>query len=82
MGEAQGISQPIPIMIAPGKGLVLEAEQSQERDPKDKEGMASHEAEGRSSYSFIPPKEGAVPLSATPKKEIKGPIRFSDIIRS
>jgi KaiC/GvpD/RAD55 family RecA-like ATPase len=80
MGEAQGISQPIPIMIAPGKGLVLETEQSKEQ-PKDKEGAPSNGAEGRSSFSFIPPKEGAVPLAATPAKEIKGPIRFSDIIR-
>jgi len=82
LGEAYGISQPISIRIAPGKGLVLEAEQSQEQDLKDKEGVASHAAEVRSSFSFIPPKEGAGPLSATPKKEIKGPIRFSDIIRS
>ncbi|MEI7946147.1 MAG: RAD55 family ATPase [bacterium] len=81
MGEAHGISQPIPIMIAPGKGLVLEAEQRQERDSKDKEGVASNAAEGRSSFSFVPPKEGAAPLSETSKKEIKGPIRFSDIIR-
>ncbi|MEI6646620.1 MAG: RAD55 family ATPase [bacterium] len=82
LGEAHGIVQPIPIMIAPGKGLVLETEQSRGRDSQDQGIVVPNVGEGQSSFSFVPPKEGGVPSSAAPKKETKGPIRFSDVIRS
>ena len=80
LGESHGISQPIPIMIAPGKGLILEAEQSPECEPQAQGVVASNTGEGRPTFSFVPPKEGASSLA--PKKETNGPIRFSDIIRS
>jgi KaiC/GvpD/RAD55 family RecA-like ATPase len=82
LGESHGIVQPIPITIAPGKGLVLEAEQSHEPNPKDKGVVPSPAGEGRASYSFVPPKEGAASSAVAPKKETNGAIRFSDVIRS
>ncbi len=80
VGESYGVTQSIPITIVPGRGLLAADEQSSDRPAQEQEGSLK-KSEVRSAYSFVPPKEDAQ-AAGTQKRETKGPIRFSDIIRS